>query len=115
MTCSTRRHITGRQLEKGGLTQNAAIDSADAALTKLSGVTEIPWPKAMVITLTSRHFAGKCGAATSDISIFGAFNSPSRARKSRCLWPPAAIAILAAPIFDEYIRISGTFRTQCLP
>ena len=35
------------------------LTSAAAALAKLSGVTEIPWPKAIVITLTSRHLAGK--------------------------------------------------------
>ena len=66
--------------------------NAAAALAKLNGVTEMPWPKAIVITLTSRHFAGKCGAPISDTSIFGVLSKPSRARNSRCLCPPATIA-----------------------
>jgi hypothetical protein len=57
--------------------------------------------------LTSRHGAGTSGAATSGISIEGAFVSPMRWKKSFCRSVPASSAIFTEPMLDEYMKTSA--------
>ena len=98
----------GRSFSSVAWCRTPPLTSAAAAVATCSGVSEMPWPKPMVMTLTSRHFAGKCGLPTSLISIAGEVSSPNRRRYSCWRVAPTASAILASPIFDEYIKISGT-------
>ena len=42
-------------------------------------------------------------------------NMPSRSKKLFCRAAPDSIAMRAEPMFDEYMKISGTVSQRCWP
>ena len=69
----------------------------------------MPGPKALVATVTSGDRLGVRERTASVISMSAGRYKPTRRKKlSSSGPPPAANAIRAAPMLDEYSKISGT-------
>src|SRR6185312_8431256 len=63
----------------------------------------------MVMVLILTQWRGHSGAASSGNCVVSGFRKPILSKKAR--WPSGPItsaAILAEPMFDEYLKISGT-------
>ena len=75
--------------------------SAATPITACNGATEKPCPKAIVMVLSSPHRLGTIGSALSGNSVRSRSSWPIFFRKALCPSMPTAIAIRAAPMFDE--------------
>ncbi len=74
---------------------------AATPITACSGATERPWPKAMVMVLSSPQRLGTIGSALSGNSVRSRSSWPIFFRNALCASMPTAIAMRAAPMFDE--------------
>ena len=75
--------------------------SAAMPITACSGATERPWPKAIVMVFSSPHRLGTIGSALSGNSVRSRSSWPIFFRNALCASMPTAMAVRAAPIFDE--------------
>ena len=69
----------------------------------------------MVTVLISRHGEGTMGRPTSASSMSAGRVSPSRPRNACCTAVPVSIAMRAAPMLLEYMKISGTESQRFFP
>ena len=60
------------------------------------------------MVLISRHGVGSIGVPTSLNSMLAGRVRPSRSRNDLCAAVPVSIAMRAAPMLLEYMKISGT-------
>ena len=89
------------------------LTSAPTAISACSGATATPWPKAIVMVLSSPQRDGTIGSAFSGSSVTRRSSWPLLRRKA--LWPstPTPSAIFAVPMFEEKMNTSGTVSTRC--
>ena len=77
-------------------------------ITACSGATDRPWPKAMVIVLSSPQRFGTIGSALSGSSVRSRSSWPSFLRNALCASTPCDSATRAAPTFDEKVNTSDS-------
>ena len=75
--------------------------NAATPITACNGATERPWPKAMVMVLSSPQRLGTIGSALSGSSVRSRSSWPSFLRNALCASTPIASAARAAPMFEE--------------
>jgi hypothetical protein len=71
-------------------------------VARCSGVTEMPWPKAMVMVLMRTQWRGHSGPASSGSWLVSGLRNPILSKKARCASGPiTSAAILAEAMLDE--------------
>ena len=66
----------------------------------------------MVMVFSSPQRAGTIGSAFSGSSVRSRSSWPIFFRKALCPSTPTASAMRAEPMFEEWMKISGTFSTR---
>jgi hypothetical protein len=75
--------------------------SAATPMIACSGATDRPWPNAMVMVLSSPQRLGTIGSALSGNSVRSRSSWPIFLRNALWASTPIAMAMRAAPMFDE--------------
>ena len=88
------------------------MTSAATAIIACSGATLMPWPKAIVIVLSSLQCLGHSGSALSGSSVRKRSSWPIFFRKAWCASTPTISAMRAVPILEEWVNTSGTLSTR---
>ena len=77
-------------------------------ITACSGATAMPWPKAIVMVLSSPQRFGTIGAALSGNSVRQPVELADLFQNARCASTPCPSATRAAPTFEEKVNTSDS-------
>ena len=88
------------------------LTSAPTAISACNGATLSPWPKAIVIVLSSLQRFGTSGSAFSGNSVRSRSSWPILLKNA--LWPstPTISAMRAVAMLEECVKTSGTVRMR---